>query len=240
MKLLVVNADDFGYTSGVNQGILQAHTQGIVTSTSLMLRGLALEEAAEIAKSLPDLDVGLHFQLSDEGLPSMFGAYTKVYFSSNERALYELERHVERFEKLIGKMPTHIDSHHHIHLHTKLRPIFEEFSAKHNIPARGLGGNKLLTSFYGQNHFRWGGAENIRPSSLRNIIENLEDGVNEIMCHPGVADADLVQSTKYAKEREIELATLTSPEVKLLLEDYGIQLANWTQAWQIITTMRGA
>ena len=65
-RFLVVNADDFGYSPGINRGILECHTNGIVTSTSCMVTGYAVEEAAAISADHPDLSVGLHWDVFGE------------------------------------------------------------------------------------------------------------------------------------------------------------------------------
>ena len=66
MKYLIVNADDFGQTSGINRGIVEAHLYGIVTSTSLMVDQPGAEEAARLAAGLDNLSVGLHASITDE------------------------------------------------------------------------------------------------------------------------------------------------------------------------------
>ncbi|MGC2489134.1 MAG: ChbG/HpnK family deacetylase, partial [Candidatus Sulfotelmatobacter sp.] len=58
MRRLIVNADDFGFTAGINRAIVEAHTRGIVTSSTLMANGRAFEEAARLAASVPRLSVG--------------------------------------------------------------------------------------------------------------------------------------------------------------------------------------
>src|ERR1700683_5191371 len=68
VRRLIVNADDFGYTAGVNRAIVEAHTRGIVTSATLMANGLAFSEAARIASEMPRLSVGCHVVLI-EGAP---------------------------------------------------------------------------------------------------------------------------------------------------------------------------
>ena len=62
---MIVNADDFGFTAGVNRGIVEAHSHGVVTSSTLMANGSAFVEAAELAKTLPKLSVGCHVVLID-------------------------------------------------------------------------------------------------------------------------------------------------------------------------------
>src|SRR5215469_9782086 len=64
-KYLVVNADDFGISPGVNRGIIEAHERGIVTSTSFMTRWPAAPDAAEYARAHPEFGVGLHIDLSE-------------------------------------------------------------------------------------------------------------------------------------------------------------------------------
>jgi chitin disaccharide deacetylase len=61
----VVNADDFGFTSGVNRAIVKAHTDGVVTSATLMAKGPAFCEAKELAEQLPKLSIGCHVVLID-------------------------------------------------------------------------------------------------------------------------------------------------------------------------------
>src|SRR5215467_1087042 len=70
MRRLIVNADDFGLTSGVNRGIVQAHCEGIVTSSTLMACGAQFDEAARLAKENPRLSVGCHVALVD-GTPML-------------------------------------------------------------------------------------------------------------------------------------------------------------------------
>lgn len=65
MRRLIVNADDFGFTTGVNRGIVEAHTRGIVTSSTLMANGRTFEDAVRLAKTVPDLSVGCHVVLID-------------------------------------------------------------------------------------------------------------------------------------------------------------------------------
>ena len=65
-KFLIVNADDFGASAGVNRGIVECHTRGVVTSTSLMVAGRAVDEAVALSRAHPDLAVGLHFDVCGE------------------------------------------------------------------------------------------------------------------------------------------------------------------------------
>ena len=68
MRLLIVNADDFGLTPGINRAIIEAHTRGIVTSATLMANMPAFYEAVQLAKVHPALGIGLHFNIT-QGRP---------------------------------------------------------------------------------------------------------------------------------------------------------------------------
>src|ERR1041384_4752267 len=112
-KYLIVNADDFGQSPGVNRGIIEAHERGIVTSASLMTRWLAAGEAALYAKQHPELSVGLHFDLGEWRYQA--GDWVSVYsvapLEDKVAVERELFRQLEVFRCLLGRDPTHINSH---------------------------------------------------------------------------------------------------------------------------------
>ena len=133
MKTLIVNADDFGLAPAVNQGILDAHLAGSVTSTTLMVNMPAAAEAAAIAKAYPLLGVGLHFNLTlgkplagASSVPSLVGPDGKFHergalalrlFTGRvrrEHVVRELDAQHQAFLAL-GIRPTHVDSHQHVH-----------------------------------------------------------------------------------------------------------------------------
>src|SRR5687768_10987641 len=116
-KFLIINADDFGYTDGVNRGIIEAHQKGVVTSTSLMVDSRWSVEAAKLAKKCSRLSVGLHFVATNDEGP---------LFDLNNIQMVrdELDRQYQSFYDLTGQLPTHIDSHHHVHLRVRtLTPV---------------------------------------------------------------------------------------------------------------------
>ena len=151
MKQLIVNADDFGYTRGVNEAIVEAHARGIVTSTSLMANGPAFEDAVERAKDEPGLDIGCHLNFV-EGLPvsapsqipHLVGANGRFH-SAAELAFRlvagmvpadELEREcTAQIEKLLGAgiSPSHIDTHKHTHLHPRVASVAAEAAHRFSI-----------------------------------------------------------------------------------------------------------
>src|SRR4051812_18888854 len=115
-RVLIVNADDFGLSDGVNEGIVRAHEDGIVTSASLMVRWPAAEKAAAYGRR-GGLAMGLHVDLGEwvysEG--SWSARYEVLEEESEALVAREVEYQLERFERLVGRPPTHLDSHQHVH-----------------------------------------------------------------------------------------------------------------------------
>ena len=207
-RRLIVTADDFGLTAGVTRGIARAHAEGIVTATSLMVDEPAAAEAAGRARELPRLDVGLHAVAPADGdWPAA------------------LERQLARFTELMDRPPTHLDSHHDVHLAPDALPHFLDAARALDVPLRGQAGAVYLSRFYG----RWGGEshpEHLAPQSLLDIVDaHAAPGWTELNCHPGEVDDDLRSS--YTAEREVELATLCDPAVRRGLAECGIELAGF-------------
>ena len=134
-KRLIINADDFGWSRGITDGILLAHEEGVVTSTTLMANQVASEYALEQASRAPQLGIGIHLRLCD-GAPVLPSREVRslvdqegTFYSIVElrrrlwqrkvlRAEIETEFRAQiRWLKDRGVNPTHADSHHHIHVH---------------------------------------------------------------------------------------------------------------------------
>jgi hopanoid biosynthesis associated protein HpnK len=141
---LIVNADDFGLTSGVNRAIIELHAAGLVTSTSLMARAGATDEAIELARATPSLGVGCHVVLIDgepvlppEKIPSLVDARTGRFPNSLTTFLLRLftgriraqEIEAEAAAQVAhlqqrGVRLTHVDTHKHAHIFSAvLRPV---------------------------------------------------------------------------------------------------------------------
>jgi predicted glycoside hydrolase/deacetylase ChbG (UPF0249 family) len=238
VKRLIVNADDFGRTRGINSGVLEAHLSGIVTSATAMVLEPAAEEGIEEAlRRAPRLALGLHFAVTGGGLPAsppdrISGLLVDGRFARTPDRLSreipedevrrELEAQILLFEKLAGRPPSHLDSHHHSALHPSIQPVFVEVARRRGLPARSSSSearaalraagvkttDRFLDGFYGNGAT----AENLRAT-----LHSLVDGTSELMCHPGLTDAELLAGSTYAREREQELAFLCDPEVAQLL-----------------------
>ena len=121
-KRLVVNADDFGFTADVNEGIVEAHREGILTATTLMANGEAFEHAVGLARQNPSLDVGCHMVLvggrsllSGKHLPPTVASLAGALARRQIDVLAELRAQLQRIFAA-GIQPTHLDTHKHTHL----------------------------------------------------------------------------------------------------------------------------
>jgi chitin disaccharide deacetylase len=214
MKYVIVNADDFGYSRGINRGILEAHGRGILTSTSLMVNAQASEEAAELSREAPDLSVGLHFDLPGR----------------RDRAAIDAQ--ITRWYSLMHKRPTHFDSHRDTHRDPQLLPYFLDLAREHGLPLREHSPARPFAKFYGQ----WGGEshfEQIGVESLTRMLESeIGEGVTELVCHPGYAGAD--RTTTYRAEREVELRTLCDARIRRAIEERSIRLIGFHQLETVV------
>ena len=122
-KQLVVNADDFGFTHDVNQGIIEAHQRGILTATTIMATGDAFDDAVRLARESPTLDIGAHLVLvggrplasSRAGWPSSVPQLLAAIATRRIRIYDELAAQVRRILNA-GIRLTHLDTHKHTHL----------------------------------------------------------------------------------------------------------------------------
>jgi chitin disaccharide deacetylase len=221
-RVLIVNADDFGASDGINRGIIEAHVRGIVTSTSLMVTGTAAAEAARLSREHPALGIGLHWDLDGKG------ADPNVDLRDASSVRAELTRQLEAFDELIGRSPTHLDSHHHIHRTPEIAPIARELAEATGVPLREDGAVTFVGGFYGQ--WEWGVTEleHIGPEFLIWIMRNeVGEGWTELGCHPGYVSGDF--TSVYLTEREVELATLTDPRVAHEIDVLAIRLASYAE-----------
>ena len=122
MKIFLVNADDFGFTRDVNSGIIEAHTRGILTATTLMANGAAFDDAVRLADANPTLDVGCHLVLvggnsimTGKPYPLTVSALLDAIVSRRVDPYTELKAQIQRILDA-GLRPVHMDTHKHTHL----------------------------------------------------------------------------------------------------------------------------
>lgn len=226
-RFVIVNADDFGLSAGVNRGILEAAEHGILTSTSLMVRQPAAQEAASHSRTHSKLSVGLHLDLGEwfyekgEWLP----LYTVVATNDAAAVKAEVWRQLDQFQRLLDKPPTHVDSHQHVHRDEPVRSIVQELARHLDVPLRSHStAVSYCGDFYGQDARCQTMPEALSVPALKKILSSLPDGLTELGCHPGYDDG---LSTAYRTERAIEVATLCSPEIRQALTELGIELCSF-------------
>jgi predicted glycoside hydrolase/deacetylase ChbG (UPF0249 family) len=149
-----VNADDFGLTENVNRGILDAHREGIVTSTTLLANGMAFETAAAASKRFPRLGIGVHLNLT-EGMPvadpflirtlvdrggRLHMTPTRLWagIATGQVSLSDIEFELRaQVSKVIraGIRPTHLDGHKHVHVLPPVSEVVLRLAREFRIPA---------------------------------------------------------------------------------------------------------
>jgi predicted glycoside hydrolase/deacetylase ChbG (UPF0249 family) len=174
--------------------------------------------AAEPAR-LPTLLVGGRFARTPESLPREIPP---------EEIRRELDAQILLFEKLAGRPPSHLDSHHHSALHPSIEPVFAEVARERGLSVRASSAEALIAfraaGVRTPDHFRDGfyGA-GVTAENLRATLTSLPDGTSELMCHPGYPDDELLAGSTYAHERERELALLCDPELPVLLAREAVE-----------------
>src|SRR4029077_4458169 len=204
-RYLIVNADDFGADDDINRGVIEAHERGIVTSASLMVNMPGARSAVRLAKEHPKLSLGLHVNVT---------AGDRVVDLGDVRALRrELDRQFDAFRDMTGDIPTHLDSHQHVHRQLNIGRAFLELSHRYRIPLRDSSEVSYIGTFYGQ----WeDGRTDLRYISLDyliSVLNNVEPGFSELACHPGTQGGHF--DAVYNWQREIEVESLTDPRAKV-------------------------
>jgi predicted glycoside hydrolase/deacetylase ChbG (UPF0249 family) len=218
-KYVIFNADDFGYSLGITHGILEAHSRGVVTSTSCMVNGPAIQRAVVASRENPRLAVGLHVNFTNE-------AERLVLFEDPSVARAELRRQFDLFLTLFGRLPTHIDSHQHVHRLPSCRDAFQELAQETGLHLRDAPPVVYKGGFYGQWEYGVFEPEKVSLAALERIIRNeLTPGIYEFCVHPGIVDPAF--HAVYHVEREQELRTLTDPRIRSILEEEGIRLISF-------------
>ena len=257
MRKLIVNADDFGFTCGVNEGILACHREGILTATTLMATGRAFHHAVELSRGTPSLDVGCHLVLvQDPGLPPTIWALLQAIRRNEIDLLGELRRQIEITLKASIR-PTHLDTHKHTHLIPQVRRAVLRVSEEYGIPwvrkpadfARDQSAPLRTQTIAHAMHLAQRGfdrqiaAANARRTdhftgfqltgrmtavTLAATLRALPKGVTELMCHPAFLTAELQNApTRLKQSRLDEQQALCSPTIHSLIAELNVQLTNY-------------
>jgi predicted glycoside hydrolase/deacetylase ChbG (UPF0249 family) len=218
-KFLIINADDFGASTGVNRGIVESHTHGVLTSTSLMVYGRAIAEAVAMSRDCPNLSIGLHWDVWGED---------EREFDTHDRDAVrdEFHRQMDLFQGLMKRMPTHIDSHRHAHREGHLRQFFTDLVQPFGLPLRDCGPIRFVGGFYAQWEWKVTNLEYVSVEFLQNMLETeVQPGWTELSCHPGYVTADY--QAVYLAEREAEVRTLVDPRIRETIDRLQINLVGF-------------
>jgi predicted glycoside hydrolase/deacetylase ChbG (UPF0249 family) len=224
-RALIVNADDFGRSPGVNAGVIRAHEEGIVTSATLMVRWPAAEEAAAYARR-STLSIGLHLDLGEwERQNGEWQVRYEVLDDfSGEAVAEELSRQLERFESLLGRGPTHLDSHQHVHREDPVRTAVLRVAHRLEIPVRGVTPGIGYIGFHGQDNEGNPLSDAISVEALIRAIEGLPPGITELGCHPA---SGTDHPSAYGRERLRELESLCDPRVAAAIDRQQVALRSF-------------
>jgi predicted glycoside hydrolase/deacetylase ChbG (UPF0249 family) len=179
------------------------------------------------ARVHPRLSVGLHFEAAEWRYrdDEWYAAYRVIDADDPDQVAVELERQLAAFVRLLGRQPTHLDSHQHVHQSEPARSILLARAAELGVPLRNCSERVAYNgNFYGQTGQGEPFPEGISLETLTAMIEALPAGWTEFGCHAGYAD-DL--DSVYTTEREEELRVLCSGDLRKILERASVRLASF-------------
>jgi predicted glycoside hydrolase/deacetylase ChbG (UPF0249 family) len=227
-RMLIVNADDFGLNRAVNAGVARAHDHGIVSSASLMVRRPGASAAALAAAERRRLSLGLHIDFGDWRYDNgrwILSERPDAALDDSVAVERELARQIEQFRELTGRDPTHLDSHHHVHLQEPLRRVAQEWGSELGVPLRSVsGGVAYRGEFHGQSGRGEAWPAGITADALGRLIASLAPGMTELGCHPGDGAAG---ASVYDSERAVERAVLCDPAVFAVLACEAVELVSF-------------
>lgn len=240
-RRLIVNADDLGYDPAVTRGILRAMREGVVSSATFMVNTPHSVDAAHELRGGAALALGLHLNLARwKPISSAVPAALLVEGDFDEPSAGRLPiesveaetlAQLDRFEELVGVAATHIDFHKHLHRHPAILRGAARAAATRRLPVRALDapmramlrGRGVATP----DHFVGdaGASAHWTLETFERTLAALEPGLTEAMCHPGLTPSHV--KSGYGPQREVELATFTSPEARRMLEAAGVELVTF-------------
>ena len=230
---IVFNADDFGLSEGVNNGIIAAYQNGVVKSTTLMANGLAFDHAVALAHANPGLSVGIHLvatyghsfvsvntNLVDANNRFKRDQFESALFTNTEDLFDEWCAQIDFVSKHISI--THFDSHHHTHMHPSLKDVVARIHQKYGLPYRSDAALEKTSFKLDGNFYK----EALSLDTIRAIIDNNTEDL-DVMTHPGFVDETLLNTSSYTTHREHEHSLLTSKALKDLLNEKEIEICSY-------------
>ncbi|HXV27697.1 MAG TPA: ChbG/HpnK family deacetylase [bacterium] len=258
-RVLIVNADDCNLTPGVTRAILKCHDEGIVSSTTWMVNLPFTPDTVRSVLKRRGLGVGIHLNVtlgmpvsSPQKVRSLIdseGRFSKLQkqlgkLPEKRDLVIEYASQVEKFKKIFGRYPTHLDTHHQVHDHPLFFHALIQVAIRYGLPIRRSslmrsphlypppnklgrgkeGGAWKTTDFFFGN---FSPAGYWKRDALETVLETLPEGTSEIMCHPGYHDRDLGAISSFTEGREQEFRLLRSGYLRKKLNELEINLQHF-------------
>lgn len=248
---LIINADDFGLTTKVNEAIVQCMEFGLVRSTTIMMNQPGTLDAIHRYHKGEVPELGLHLTITT-GKPIANPSEISSLVNDNGYFLSRSEltnkEDIDSSELLIelnaqyqlaiqsGLKLNHLDSHHFATLYPSLKPVFIEFANTIGLPCRRVdviteGQDELAVTTPDAFDINFYDSGATLQALQQRILEQKSmhpNGTVEFMCHPGLSDDhELTSLSSYTSARSKETRILTSNELKVWLEDHGIRAAGF-------------
>jgi predicted glycoside hydrolase/deacetylase ChbG (UPF0249 family) len=248
MRYLIVNADDFGFSPAVNEGVCEAHLRGVVTDASLLVRSPYAAHAVQLAQKA-NFPIGIHVDLvthfvyphshalgpesnlvrelfrrefdHQPGQPMACELLVQIY--------REIRAQIREFSEMAGRLPTHLDYHFGLHYLPEVMAIYLIVAEEYQIPVR------WGSQYAGENPYslspaclcdRFRGIETGGMDLFLSLVRQPWEGVMEMICHPGYFTPEGLPDS-YNREREHELGVLTDVQLITELKQEGIELVNY-------------
>lgn len=227
---VIINADDFGYTKAVTEGIIKGYHQGIIRSTTALCNMEHINYGKELLKDCPDLAVGVHLTLTlgksltvNQTLTDEQGYFFKPEKLQNhhfdiEEVYHEFKAQIEKFIEIFGFMPSHLDSHHGMHDFQNNLEVTQRLAQEYHLPVRRYNHFLFVNEFI---------KDNVSVEGLIQILEKYQNQDIEIMSHCGECDLELYLKSSYALPRVQELAVLCNPRIKEYIQTHQIIITNY-------------
>lgn len=239
MEKIIINVDDFGLSRAYNLGIIEAYQAGVISSTTLLVTSEKVDHAVNLAHENPGLGVGLHLALSSfksltnhseisiNGRLKHRDDYVKNNGEMDQNAIYaELKAQLLLFIEKMGKKPTHLDMHHHLHRYSNIKEVVIKLANEYDLSLRNeetVNGKSIVNiDFY---------APNINQKQLEKSISELleyDKAFNRELCvHAGYIDQYIMENSSYNLPRIEEQAVLMNQNFKDYLNKKEIELVTY-------------
>lgn len=251
MKLVIV-ADDYGLCESVNQGIIEAHQNGIVTELSLMLGSPGTDQALDLVKEHNVMNLGIHMLLKnwrDTGALVHRPDYKKLFAELSAGNIAELvARELAEFEQVVGRKPSHITSQYGIIGHPKALSAVVAYAKANHVPLRLphigiftndpdqldqgirlLQENHIVTTDYFFAHVFKDNLVTVKADFEADLSTVHGNETAEICLHPGRVDNNLRKLTSLVDERERDRQLALDPDFKLWIGQRGIKIVGYQE-----------